>query len=473
MRWTADELLQHMYALAGSHRAFRIRLLVIAVLVTGTLSVSLQALFGRALPWSFNNPFLRPTSESLACSQLVGANDTVVILKTGAAELQDKLPIHFNTTLLCYPNYLIFSDHEEDFEGHRIIDALEFVDPKIQASNVDFDLWRRLKSDGRAALRPDELSGPESETSSNFGKPRNPGWKLDKWKFLPIVNRTLYEYPNMKWYIFVESDTYIFWSTALAWINKLDYTQPYYMGAQMQIAEVQFAHGGSGFIVSQAAMRKVVDLFIANQPEWESFTDGHWAGDCVLGKAFVDSGVSMTWARPIIQGVKPAAIDYKEFNYQKRLWCYPTISYHHLTPTEVEDVWNIEQLWLSNISMFGTKDESDRSNIPGALILRHKDVFTYYILPRITNTNGTKTDWDNLSGDFEDALTAESFGPCRSICELDDSCVQYAFSSGRCTMSEDPRLGEKSEETQAGWILDRVEMFNRTMEACHDELWIA
>lgn len=342
----------------ATYRRLRRASLLTSILALGLFLLSLRLLYGKTpTPSTSTSRSAAPathklgqvTSTSPPCARLPGAKDTLVILKTGATELQDKLPVHFHTTFSCYPNYIIFSDVEEEYEGHHIIDALEFVNQDYRGANKDFELWRRLQTGGRAALKPDELSGPDSKVSPMTGKGSNPGWKLDKWKFLPMVNRTLNMYPDMKWYIFVETDTYMFWSTTLAYLNSLDHKEPWYMGSQMQIGSVVFAHGGSGIFASQAALRMVVDLFVANQDEWEKFTAMHWAGDCVLGKAFTDAEVDLTWAWPTIQGVKPSSIEYDRFEYRKRLWCYPTISYHHLSPSEVEDIWNFEQDWLEKV----------------------------------------------------------------------------------------------------------------------------
>jgi len=322
--------------------------LVIGVILL-CLRLSLRTVIPQPAEPTFNGDYNGPL-----CSELPGANETLVIMKTGSTEMQDKLPVHFHTTFTCYPNYIIFSDLEEEFQGHHIIDALDSVDPDVKQSNDDFELWRRLQEGGRAALKADELSGPDSKVSPMTGKRANPGWKLDKWKFLPMVNRTLEEHPDFKWYIFVETDTYMFWSAALAYIAELDYTKLVYMGSQMQIGEVVFGHGGSGIIVSQASLRLVVDFYQEDPAEWEAFTDTHWAGDCVLGKAFRDAGSPLGWAWPTIQGWKPGAVEYDKYDYGKRLWCYPTIAYHHLSPTEVEDIWRFEQYWISKVRRLET-----------------------------------------------------------------------------------------------------------------------
>lgn len=214
---------------------------------------------------AFHNP-MATISTSLPCRDLPGANDTVVILKTGSTELKDKLPIHFRTTLTCYPNYLIFSDHAERFGGENIIDALEGVNASIKAEHEDFALYRRLQRFGRASLGESELSGPASlPQDDKTGMLTNPGWKLDKWKFLPMIRRTLEEYPNKTWYVFVETDTYIFWSTLLAYLAVLDPSKPYYTGSQMQIGDVLFAHGGSGFAISRPALEKAVAQYLEHK----------------------------------------------------------------------------------------------------------------------------------------------------------------------------------------------------------------
>lgn len=107
---------------------------------------------------------------------LPGANETLVVMRTGSTELQDRLPIHLATTLLRYPNSIIFSDYEEDFENHHIIDALEHVSSHLKETSPDFDLWRRLKRYGRAVLRSEELSGKKIWVDPGTGKANNPGW---------------------------------------------------------------------------------------------------------------------------------------------------------------------------------------------------------------------------------------------------------------------------------------------------------
>jgi hypothetical protein len=156
-------------------------------------------------------PGVIPKAVLPSCKHLAEDHETLFILRTGATEIADRIPAHIPTSLHCTP-HVIFSDHAESFLGERVIDALELVDPDIVANNRDFELYRRVKQHGRAVLSPSELSGNRSQAPpSGTGNVEIAGWKLDKWKFVPMVNRTLYEYPYMKWYVFAEGDISVLW----------------------------------------------------------------------------------------------------------------------------------------------------------------------------------------------------------------------------------------------------------------------
>ncbi|KAM0717481.1 hypothetical protein Q7P37_007333 [Cladosporium fusiforme] len=401
--------------------------------------------------------------DPLPCSRLPGADELLVVMRTGATELQEKLPIHLNTILRCAPYHTIYSDMAETFQSNAVLDALEDVDPSIKTTHEDFALYRRLQQSGRPGLQASELSGAVSSPQSASGKPTNPGWKLDKWKFLPMVRKTLQDHPEKPWYLFIETDTFILWESLLAYMAALDQTKPYYIGGQTWIGDVEFAHGGSGFLVSRPALELVVEQYVDNKHEWEAFTDGHWAGDCVLGKAFKDAGISLTGAWPIWQGDDIGNMNYGRTDNSHRLWCHPSVSYHHLSPSAIDDMWKFEQNWTS----------SQKSSHSTPSFLRHKQVFTEYIMPR---TAHQKSDWDNHSD--EDQGQVASPDACRLLCKQDSACVQWAMDkevNGKCMTTSRPNLGEPSPGRTSGWIEKRMRAFyekEETKEPCKDEGWI-
>jgi hypothetical protein len=291
---------------------------------------------------------IQTTFDNQECKHLPGEDDVLVIVRTGATEALEKLPIHFTTILGCIPHFVVYSDFEETIAGHQVYDAFDEVNATIKEQNPDFELYNRLKQNGRDALLASDLATSSHGNTGNLG---NPGWRLDKWKFLPLVDKALRIRPSAKWYVFVEADTYLVWENLLTWLSTFDASEPHYIGSQMQIGEVIFGHGGSGFAISSPAMQMVAERRAAHLEEYDEFTAGHWAGDCVLGKALNDVGVHVKWMWPILQAKSPGGMNHATVTWGKRLWCYPVVSYHTVSPVEIATFWEFERVWFEQVSL--------------------------------------------------------------------------------------------------------------------------
>lgn len=120
-----------------------------------------------------------------------------------------------------------------------------------------------------------------------------------------------------------------------------------------------FAHGGSGYVLSNAAMNRLMG---PEQPRglaasWDTKMDGEcrlclgiifftpklilWTGcgDVALAKALKEQGVKLTQAHPFLNGYRPSTFTYGP-NYH---WCQPVITMHHLVPHEISSVWRFER----------------------------------------------------------------------------------------------------------------------------------
>ncbi|KAJ5233835.1 uncharacterized protein N7469_005601 [Penicillium citrinum] len=371
------------------------------------------------------------------CPPLPGIEDVLVVMKTGVTEAREKVPIHFKTTLRCIPNYVIYSDFEEEIEGVKIHDVLKSMDSGVKERVSDFDIYNRIVKQGRKGLEQGDFA---DEANSAIGKPNNPGWKLDKWKFLPMAQEALKYKSNAKWYVFMEADTYISWPTLLTWLAKFDSNKPWYLGTETQIADVIFAHGGSGFMLSRPALEDASDQYTARRAELDNYVDMHWAGDCVLGKVLADAGINLHFTWPILQNSNIGELDEFTTDLYRIPWCYISVAFHHLNSREIEHLWKFEQRrW---------HDKNKR-------LLLHSDVFREYIYPDIASLS-TRSNWDNLSD--EDQPFAQTFEDCRQICEARKTCMQYSWRGGKCYIGSRPRLGSSSPtgDSTSGFLTSRI-----------------
>lgn len=254
-------------------------------------------------------------------------------MKTGATESYDKLPTQLLTNLQCADDFLIFSDLEQQIGRYKIHDVLEKVNDTIKASD-HFELYRAQKEYQKAhqdvrALK-DDLSGSLHEH----------GWTLDKYKFLHMLIDTYHMRPDKKWYVFVETDTYVVWSNLLQWIDKhLDATKSLYLGSPAALGSQIFAHGGSGYILSGVAMHDFIGRNPEMVEEFDATVKDSCCGDAHLAKFLEEKGnIRVTGVWPMINGEKPNTLP-----FGPQHWCHPVMTMHHMTPEEVSTFWQYEQ----------------------------------------------------------------------------------------------------------------------------------
>lgn len=331
------------------------RTLLCRLLFCAVFSVSFINLFTKAaslvsfLP-RFPGPATGRADDGVFCSQSEIAEDVLVVLRTGATSSREKVPVHFRTTLRCVPHYVVFSDLDEEIEGRAVHDILKDVSEGTRMRHEDFKLYHHLKEHGRKGVEQKVMTTQSGSSKGDYLNTDNAGWKLDKWKFLPMIDGALREMPEAKWYVFIEDDTYLVWNNLLDYLSNFDEKKPYYIGKHLYINDIEFGYGGAGFILSNPAMRKVSNHRSTHIKDYEDFTASHWVGDCALGKVLEDVRVPLHKAFPHIQGDSPATMDPTTVKIGRDAWCYPAVTYHHMSPAEIEDLWAFEQEWFSRVS---------------------------------------------------------------------------------------------------------------------------
>ncbi|CAE7218201.1 hypothetical protein CFE70_010280 [Pyrenophora teres f. teres 0-1] len=451
------------------HRSVLCRLLFCAI-----FSVSVLNIFTRASSPFFHQDgrtYAQKHTEELFCPHSDLADDILVVLRTGATESLEKVPVHFRTTLRCVPHFVVHSDLEEEIEGHAVHDVLKDVTEDTKKKQDDFKLYHQLQEHGRRGVKYEKAETSMSGSSQgDYLRTDNAGWQLDKWKFLPMVDQALKEKPDAKWYVFIETDTYLGWNNLLQFLGQFDDSKPYYIGKHLFIKDVEFAYGGAGFALSNPAIRKVSQQRSGRLSEYEEFTATHWVGDCALGKVLEDAKVPLYRAFPHFQGDSPATLNPAISKIDRGLWCYPTITYHHVSPAEIEELWAFEQDWYQR----------------HPILLRHRDIFMELVRPKI---GASVLEWNNMSADKEynahdhSAVDNEfernawkSFDHCHALCEEQADCIQFSFNEGSCGISTTFKLGYAKPQTRfrSGWMLDRVDDLFKTLEAqCGMRDWYA
>ncbi|KAI0871805.1 hypothetical protein GGS24DRAFT_491936 [Hypoxylon argillaceum] len=420
-------------------------------LLRGSPHLSLVADDASTIPY-----FIDENWRQDPCASLRGLEDVFVMVRTGSNEVHQKLPPLLNTTFHCFRHYGIWSDMEGDFAGQHISNALDDIDPRLLEHHPEFEYYRHLQEHGSGIISSEETASWADAPNTDFGR-NTPAWKLDKWKFIPIAMKAYRQRPTSKWYIFIECDTYVFWNSLLAYLSKIDASRLYYIGRQMNIAKDVFAYGGAGIIISNPAMKKLVEQHAAHLEEYNILTINQWAGDYVLSRVLLDAGVQLSQVWPTLEGDSPAVLDMKSMSTKGRpIWCYYVGTYHHLTPDDIYAYYDFDRSW-----------DLVKRGFP-----RHGDIFRHVIYPQMKDM---KSEWDNLS--LEKRSENASFLECREICENERGCVQFSLTAGTCRTSRVMKLGRRQQsdmQVDSGWIVERVESFMKDMDAsCSRQGWIA
>jgi len=261
---------------------------------------------------------IRRYHPEVDCEDLPNAPHVLLLLKTGANEIESKLPAHLRTTLQCLPNYIIFSDVEQTFRGYRIHDALSHLPQYLNSDDTDLLHYRDLQ----AAFK----NGSTSKMS------REAGWKLDRFKFIPMLQSAYRARPESKWFVYIETDTALMISNLLSWLDHMDPDVPRYIGSSIAGAYgLWFAHGGSGIVVSRAAARLMAEASEEQIHKYFVWTKQDCCGDAVLAMAFRDLGVLIAGAYPHSNGDLPETQE----DYTK-VWCHAPVFMHHMRPNQIE-----------------------------------------------------------------------------------------------------------------------------------------
>src|SRR5438045_2151337 len=219
---------------------------------------------------------------------------------------------------------------EQELGPHHVYDALDQVVDEAKEGNPDFDLYTLQQ----------ELKGDGLDIALTLkGRKTSDAWNLDKYKNIHVAKKAYELRPNASWYIFIDADTYIVWSSLLHWLERLDPKKSLYMGSTAMVGDMGFAHGGSGYVLSGKAIEKFVgeDPGVANRYDVKAIHE--CCGDVNLAIAIYERDIAKLqnyW--PMINGENPRTLPFGPSH-----WCQPVITMHHISPVGINNMWWFEQ----------------------------------------------------------------------------------------------------------------------------------
>ncbi|TLD15740.1 uncharacterized protein PgNI_00133 [Pyricularia grisea] len=408
-------------------------------------------------------------------TQNLTSDDVVLILKTGGTVLWRRLPIHLSTTFaperINPNNTVIYADVDARLGRHHVVDVLASL-PKSLLQSPSFETYREIR-DWHATNHYLEQTGLPGDVSTTEGP--SGGWRLDKFKFLPLIQRAGRDFPHARWYVYTEDDTYLFLPNVLRYLSRYDHKLPHYLGGLGEMLGVTFAHGGSGFALSRGAWEQSFGKGGDLVAKYASFVEESSFGDYALGKVLNDYGVYLgdevtndrkeggAWG---FNGLPHWKNEFSEEN-----WCKPVLSWHHVHSRDIAMYYELEKSW-----------DFEKT-------LTYGDFYKHAIAPTLTKR---KPWWDNMSRRHhltpQSVLTAEipkdvrdssswmqswkSEKLCEAACTEWKSCVQWYFYQYECKLDDRFWLGYGYPETSrhrkeklesiSGWLPDRISSWTCT-----------
>ncbi|TQV93818.1 Chondroitin N-acetylgalactosaminyltransferase [Cordyceps javanica] len=391
------------------------------------------------------------------------------VLKTGFTDDPNRMLSQMESCSACFQpgDLLIFSDLDDTYQGHEVIDILA----TLPESYHDFEAFKpyaeqkRLRDSGEAAANPDALKAID-------------GWKLDKFKFLPQVEKAWEMKPNRDFYVFYETDTYVFWDPLLRFLDTLDPDAPLYMGSASpgRLDEfgrpTRFANGGPGYVLSRAAVKHLLHRrtsptgFYLDPPlsakHGNLLHDDECCGDSVLGFALWKSGIQMQALYPMF-----AQHPMQHLPFDAMRWCSPLFTLHKPSFDDMRAVFQWEF--------------TSRSNNHA---MRHRDLWAF----QKPGSEPRRENWrnDDRFGRKVDAeVGIDSQEGCEAHCRSLSECFMWTWRGHElqeCFVSEgvvlygQPAEPEEIEHLRAnytsGWIVDKIDEWKAKHE-CQDTLWLS
>ncbi|CAO1630554.1 unnamed protein product [Jaminaea pallidilutea] len=410
-------------------------------------------------------------------------DDVVLTLRSGATVLYNRVPVHQlglyeqgqgeRAPMEYIPNRAFYSDADATLGPWHFMDILKTVSSEVKALDdfkktyEEVQEYTSLRQDPAAVINHHAVSG-------------NTAWQIDKWKFLPLHADAYRRWPDAKWHVAIEDDTWLLWNNLIKWLKTKPHDEQKFYGNQMWLVNgsVPFNHGGSGYVISRALMKAT----FGSDPDFEHKFDNHirysCCGDAELARAFTLSKPAVTLVKPSWEesgrSFRADSLDKTDINSND--WCQPIFTLHHVSPAEYVQLERFKR----DVDPLVSQDDFirfvDLWDYMSPRFLRHfsspEQVGHHHVLRRGWRAIPAEDGGDEVPS----ATTAEA---CASECDrLGKECLVWTFepkSLRKCRVSASVYIGtmpsssKSSDDLESGWMLGRINA-ERDHQSCAGRL---
>lgn len=295
-------------------------------------------------------PEATSSAANSASKAALNPEDVLLIVKTGGTSIYKRLLIHLTTTFAAeripIQNTVIYSDNADSIGSFQVIDVLTNTTSST-LNTSEFDVYRS-QAEYSANNAYVEAAGLDGDDWGPQG-----GWIIDKYKFVPLVQHAGNNWPDVKWYIYTEDDTYLFLPNVLKYLAQFDSTEAHWLGSYAAKSDVVFAQGGAGFALSRGAWEKSFGQNPDIAQEYERYTAEHCCGDQVLGHALNKYGIKLGengGDETFRYGFNPLV--HWTFTFERWNWCSPLYSWHKAHAMDVARYYAFEKAWDYAVSSY-------------------------------------------------------------------------------------------------------------------------
>ncbi|KAJ3372263.1 hypothetical protein GGF31_002121 [Allomyces arbusculus] len=428
----------------------------------------------------------------------------VVAIHSGVGTAAERVPVQLSTFLQGVRHIVLLGDtNDVEIAGIQMVDVvrggqyIRDAEDRMRHKEAANNLGKRSVPNPEH----DDPAPAANATSKHLAKrddarlrehvpnQNSDGWRGDAHKFIPGALAMYDRYPNAKWYLILDDDTYMFMENLHVILDQLDGDQVYYFGKYYPSGGCPggtvwpdgpvFAHGGGGIVMSRAALTQMLGVADSCIVKYRDC----FAGDIRLAQCMRDAGIQFhaTVAPDLFHNVAPHVANFG--GYEQGTACRRVVSFHHLTPHAMMRLYaadrdahraaidrvkagqgpaDVPKHWVPRTAEGKARQGALQAHAP------HIDSLPSTFYAPVTQADVFRRIVEADMGEFDyqvrrHAPAGKKITPCRmpsegrAACEADPTCASWDYSplDQACYLSEGVRKAEPALGFSSGVIKGR------------------